>query len=205
MAVSILDKLLVPERHHRRATSSGDFAIPGLQERPVDPNNGPFVATNMRGGLVQTRPSSREGYIRFGFSEVPLEDEEAFLVHAFSELLSLSAGYGWPNRCGTIREAFDRMASLGYEPRSLVIPYAVMKEECGIDLSPEEVAKLMFAKGCVSQFQGVNVLVANLPQGAALLTAAAALTGFYTRVDTWIGILLQRADRTLMLVCHDLA
>jgi len=94
------------------------------------------------------------------------------------------------------------MARVGYEPKALVVPFSLLKEACGSEVSPEEAIKLMRFQGYVSQSQGVDILVADIPPGSALLTTAPPLVGFYTRTGEHLGLLLQRADRTLMMVRH---
>jgi hypothetical protein len=197
----ILERLLVTERLRRRSTQSGGFAVPGLQERPGDPKEGPFVATNMRGGILLTRPS-REGCVRYGFSDVPLEQEDQFFLKLLDMLWLLSENQGWTNRCDSIPQAYNRMGQSGYSPRALVIPYPLLQEASGSMLSPSEAANMMKLHGYVAQSQGMDILVADIPAGHALLVTSPPLVGFYTRMDNHLGILLQRANQTLMMVRH---
>lgn len=195
---SILERLLVTERIHRRATRSGDFARPLLHESPVPAGGGPYVASDARLGLVLVRPSSK-GVLRSGFSQVDLEDEPLFFATLFTELWNISATHSWPNRCGSISEGFSRMTSFGMDPQFLVVSQDLVQAACGVPVSDAE--QLMRAQGYIAEVRGARVLAsAHLAPSAAVISTTPALVGTYTRADDCVSVLIHQADRTLVLV-----
>lgn len=187
------------ERIPRRATLHGDFAHPILHERAVEPVDGPFVVTNKRGSFVQTRRRP-DGTIWAGFSEVPIGTESTLARALISSLWRISAENGWGNRCSSLGEAPARMQTLGFEPRSIIVPVSLLKEACGEDVSVEDAEKLMLGQGHVAKVGEMFVLAADLPQGVAIVVAATSLVGTYTRSDEALAIMLFRADRAIVLV-----
>jgi hypothetical protein len=195
----VLERILVTERVRRRMARSGDFAVPVVQEREGVPKDGPYVATGTRGQLILTRPS-RDNLVRFGFFEVPLEEEDAFFSKALTLLWDLSVEHDWGNRCDSVPNGLARMVQCGYEPKSVVLPFQLLKYACGSEITLEEAEKLMRYQGYVAEIDEVKYLVADINSGKAIIMAAPPLVGYYTRADNHIGVLLQRADRALMLV-----
>ena len=77
MAVSALQRILVPERYRQRAGVS-EFSVPAVHQRKVDEEALPLLATNMRGTFLSTRRSV-DGFAPNGFSNCPLEEEPTLL------------------------------------------------------------------------------------------------------------------------------
>jgi hypothetical protein len=68
------------------------------------------------------------------------------------------------------------------------------------DLSEEVAVARMRAQGYVTLYDNMQVLLANLSDGRAFVSAIPSALGVYTRVGDHLGILLQRVDRALMVV-----
>jgi hypothetical protein len=197
--VSALATILRPERYPQRlAKSGGNFlSVPVLSEHAVEVKDGPFLVTNMRGSLVVTRRSLTMGVVRYGFSEVPLADESALLGKWWQQYHTASVANNWGNRCSTVVEGLNRMRSLRFEPKYVVLPKAEFltgeKEE-------EQVERLTLAQGFVADMGDVKVLLADLPKGAALVTTEPMLVGLYTRVGDSLGVVFRCADQSVMVV-----
>lgn len=191
-----LERLLLTERHRRQANESGlaGFALPMLSERALDAALEPLVVSNARGDLVPTSVSRARGVARYGFFECAPEDESELLPRFFSALWDLSAAKGWGNRCTSLSEASAKMK---LEARSIVVPYGLVERVSS--LTRAEADQLMTAQGYISKGDQ-QILVADLPEGHAMLTAAPALLGFYTRVDIQLGLMLTRVDESVFLV-----
>lgn len=191
-----LERLLVTERHRRRAdeSSGAGFAVPTIAERAVEGGVDPLVVSDARGRLVRTRVSKARGVARSGFFECSVA-EEARLVGEFFEMLwEVSRAEGWGNRCSSLAEASK---SMQLEPRSVVIPHSWLEKATG--LCREEAEQLMAVQGYVAK-DDQQILVADLADGDALLVAAPTLAGFYTRADTHLSVMLTRADQAFFLV-----
>lgn len=191
-----LERLLVTERHRRRTdeSSGAGFATPAFSERPAEATLEPLAVTNARGQLVSTTVSRARGVARYGFFECPTEAEGALVSRFHADLWRLSEASGWENRCTSLTEASARMP---FEPRSIVVPYAWVEKVAGVPR--DEADRLMGLNGFVSKGEQ-QVLVADLPEGHALVAASPALLGIYTRIDDRLGILMAQVDRTLFLV-----
>lgn len=202
--MSILSLILQPERFRQRVstksvgTLSGHLqTIPAISEFVVDDWAEPLLATNARKRLVSTRVSSI-GTGRYGFSEVPLEDEDAFFVELYGAL----EAYRHPVtgdpicRARTGGEALQLMRRAGLDPAHLIVS--------GADLgTPDEVVKLKrlaAIQGYITEVDAIRTLVADLPKGCALLTAVPAKLGVYTRVGNYLGVLFLRVDLSMVLV-----
>jgi hypothetical protein len=59
MQRTVLERLLTPERLPRRADQAtmAGFAVPAIQERPLETSCEPLLATNMRRTLVPSKKS----------------------------------------------------------------------------------------------------------------------------------------------------
>lgn len=194
MPFRALERMLSPERIHQRAGRVG-YAVPALQERPTPSEEGPFLVTNMRSQFVSTRVS-REGLVRYAFSEVPPENDDEILVKIHETIL---AQPNWSNRCTSIVEAMAFLRQQSLEPRTIVLPTQWLPEiDPGIEI--EGAKTLMSHQGYVTKLDDVQVLVADLPLEKALVAAAPTLTGVYTRISDFLGILLLRADRSIVAV-----
>lgn len=205
MKMPVLDRLLRPERVGRKATLGGDFAVSVITERPAEHETGPWVVSNMRGSFVATKRSKTD-MVRSAFTECPVEDEEVLLAQFFSDMCAISQSSGWANVCPTIEEATQKLSSLGYEPRTLIVPFSSLKEVCGKDLTEDEAAKLILVNGCISEVDGIRILPTHgLPDDAAILGTIPALTGVYVRTDDRVSILVERADRSIVLINNELA
>lgn len=203
---SILERLLRTERFPRRATTSGDFARPGLFERTAPEHGAPFVASNARGGFVPVRASKATGNVRSGFSEVELDEEERLFAELYRALWSFSAEHRWDNRCTSIAEAVARMSGFGLVPKHLAVPLSLLADACQREVPAGEAEKLMQVQGFIAEVNDIRVLLAaDLPPSAAVLTTVPDLVGAYTRVDDHLSILLYQANRAMVLVGDDVA
>lgn len=201
MKVSVLERMLVVERHRRRMGDLGVFAPPIATRFASTPDDGPWVTSLSTGRFSLTR-LDREGSVGQAFTECSPDEEDPWLGELYRTLWTLSSKFGWSNRCGSIAEAVRCLTSFGFEPKTLAIPYSTLKDVVGEELSEEEADRVTMSKGCVAEIDGVRVLSARtaLPAGSALLATAAPLVGQYTRVHERVAATLFRADRAWVLV-----
>jgi len=199
MSFSILEQVLVVDRHRQRASGKQGFSTPYLCTAKVIPSSVPLVVTNARGGFVGTRPS-KDGDARYGFSLLSEEGDPDVLVLAlYRDVRGLSTQGNWGNRCSSVLVAMERLRKSGLEPKSLILSSALLKEVCG-----EKAASVK--GGFVTTLEGgLQVFVAALPDGAALVLPSPEKLGFYTRVRDYVGVMIRRADQTIMVVGRDLA
>lgn len=173
--------------------------MPALQERPTDAEEAPFLATNMRSQFIPTRLGST-GLVRYGFSESPHEEDDLFVQRIHD---AISSQPDWTNRCSSLADAMAYLRAGGLEPRSIVV-----SEKCLPEISPdlviEDAQKMMGHQGYVTKIEDVQVLIADIPVEKALVAAAPSLVGVYTRVGDYLGVLLLRADRSIVAVTRDL-
>lgn len=204
MAFSPLARMLLTERHRQRAATMGGFASPAIQERKIEEGAMPLLVTNARGGFVEFPRLTREGCARYGFSLIPVSQEDVLLGVLYRAVSELSTRHGWLNRCRGVPEAVDRLRSAGLEPRSLIIPESMLPVvmDPGYDLTA--VRRLATLRGFVGVVDGMQVMLSNLPEGAAIVAAGAPHVGIYTRVGDHLGLLLQRVNR-IMVIARDLA
>lgn len=198
MGFSAFERLLAPERLRQRAARAG-FATPAMQEIDWPGARVPLLATNMRGTFLPTRPS-RVGTIRYGFSACPVDEEGPLLRELCRVLLEVIH----VNRCTSIQAAIERMRSQGLEPKSLVMAEAQLPEILGPSADIEAAKRSMSLLGYVTLMDGMQILIADLPSGTALVGASPWQLGRYTRVGDHVGILLQGVDRSLMVVGREL-
>ncbi len=191
-------RLFVIEQHRQRRANVG-FGVPAFEEREVKEDVGPLLVTNARGTFVPTKVSSR-GVARYGFSHCPIERESGLVAELHRVLTETSLRQGWSNRCSSVPEAVDRLRTGGVIPRSLVISDSLLPSICGPDYDLASVRRLMAAQGFVTMVDGMQVLLGDLPEGAALVAAAPAGVGYYTRIGDHLGVLVQRVNRALMVV-----
>lgn len=205
MRVSALELILETERVRRQAsiTTGAGFAIPALLSHPVESSDAPFLATNARRTFLPVR--SKYGTVRLAFSECPLEDEGKLVAELYRVLWGISVQHEWPNRCSSVAQAVACMAALRLEPKSLVVSPSFLEDACGKPVTLKEAEELMMAQGYVAESEGVRVLAADLPEGSAILAAAPAIVGVYVRTDNWLGVLVRRIDRALVLVGDEVA
>lgn len=203
MGYSALSRILLTDRRRQRQAAVGaGFSVPAMGEIKASEDVVPLLASNMRQTFVPTRRSV-EGFARYGFSPCPVEEEPRVLSELYRVLLELSTREGWANRCSGLPQAIERLRSAGLEPRSMVIPVQTLRDVCGPDQDLEAAQRSMAIKGHVAVVDGIQVLLSNLPQGAALVCAAPEVVGLYTRVGDHLGVLVQRVNRAIMVVRHD--
>jgi hypothetical protein len=153
--------------------------VPAFAESVVeDLGIEPLLTTSMRGTFLRTRVSD-EGCVRYGFSDVSL-DEESVLLSEFCRVLILEGlREGWNNTVSTIEGAFKKLQQAGFVPGSLVT--------CA-DLGEKEIIP-----------EGVKLFVSEIPV-KALVAASPDKTGSYTRIGEYVSILAQRVNVTFVLV-----
>lgn len=207
MSVSILGCVLVGERHNMRmperveaSIRSGASTRPILNEVLVPEDAAPMLVTNAARCFVPTTRSSIRGVARYAFSDVPLEEEPLILVELYMSLLETSLTHGWSNRCNSVSEAVDRFRSMSIEPAFLIVPETVLPDICGSTFDSATTSGLMMKQGYVAIVDKMKVVPADLPPGSALVLAAPAFLGLYTRVGDYLGLMIQRADRSVMVV-----
>lgn len=206
MRVSALELLLETERIHRKAavTTGVGFAVPALYEFPAEAGMAPFLVSNSRGSFV-LGSRSRDGHVRLAFSECPLDEEGAMLAELHRVLWGISVQHGWANRCTSIAQAIARMKALALEPKVLVVATSFLEDACGEPVTLEDAEKLMMAQGYVAESDGIRVLASDLPAGLAILAASREVTGVYVRVDDRLGVMVRKADQSLVLVGNEVA
>ena len=198
MITPAFEGLLIFERERQRMSDNG-LAVPAFQERPVEHTDAPFIVTNMRGSFLLSRPT-REGYLRFGFTNCPVDTEGTLLTAMFRQLRAISQDSGWENRCSSLAQAHKLMVRQGQEPRVVLISRTTLSQACGEEITAEDASKIVLAQGYMAEVDGIRVLPADLPLGCAILATHPALVGTYTRVGDYVGIALRKADQRLVLV-----
>ena len=198
MALTALERILTTERLRQRAAKQGGFSVPALLERKADSFDGPFFASTMRGSFLPTR-ISKEGFVRFGCAPLPVGGEAGLLRVLCSTLRATSQQEGWANRCTSIEMAVSCMHSFGYEPHHVVVGPSLLSVVAP-DVSLVEAQNRMQAGSKVALFDGIPILLADLPEGQALITSHPNLLGVYTRVGDYVGVLLQHADKAVVVV-----
>lgn len=205
MGFTALERMLVVDRaRQRQRTAGAGFSTPAIHERKIEEDALPLLATNARGSFLPTRRSI-EGFARCGFSYCPVDDEAVLLNEMYRKLIELSTREKWSNRCSGVPQAVSRLRASGIEPKSLVIPESLLPEVLGQEFNLEAVRRSMALQGFVTVVDGMQVLLSNLPDGAAIVAGPAPAVGFYTRVADHLGLLLQRTNRAIMVVGHGLA
>jgi hypothetical protein len=207
MKLSIFERFLTVGRHHPHLQPEVlDFAPPVAMQYPTSHDEGPWITTLSKGRFTRTRANS-EGYVGQAFHPCPIDEEDRLFTNFFEDFWKVSLEAGWSNRCVSIEDAFRQMNGMGYDGRVLVVPYASLHEAVGKDLSEEEAEQISLAKGCVAEVQGVKIISArrSLPEGSAVLATTKSLTGYYTRVRDHVGVTILHADRSLILVRHEVA
>lgn len=195
--MSVLDQVLVVTRHRRYASRQGGFGVPFINEQGVDGSWSPFLVTNMKGRLVQTKRRP-DGTIWSGYTACTTGQEPNLLLSLFRDLCLVSKESGWDNRCVSLNEAIPTMSRQGFEPKSMLVPYSTVHETWGLSL--EESNRLMVSKGHVATMGEVRVLTAPLPDKTGILVTVPDLLGTYTRADDYLSLTLQQADKTIVLV-----
>ena len=164
----------------------------------------PLLATNMRGAFVPTRRNV-EGMAPCGFTHCPPGQEGPLLNELHRALWQLATSEGWSNRCTSVPDAVERLRQLGVEPKSLVISEAFLSDILGADFDLDAAKQAMDFQGYVSVVEGMQVLLSGLPLGSAIVAGPPATMGLYTRIGDHLGLLLQRVNRSLVLVRSNVA
>ncbi len=198
MGFTALERMLATQRFRQRM-GRVDFSTPSYLELRVNPESGPFISTNMRGKFIPTR-CSKDAVVIQGFSPCTVEEEPALLLELHQTVTRASSAQKWRNRCSTLTQALDRMRSFGLKPWSVVIPESLLREVCGPERDLEGARKSMQLRGHVAVVDGIQVLLSSLPDRTAIVAAEPSRVGFYTRVGNYLGILLQEANRSLVVV-----
>lgn len=217
MGFSVLEWSLVTERHNRRmnpkyqtsaiSPSSDDgFVVPGMMERKMDASDAPFLVTNARSSFLPTR-QTRDGNVRYGFSNIPSGQDDQLLPELFRSLWSLSEQNGWTNRCASLQAGLDTMSGFGLEPRAIIIPYGLVKSVVPSEnFDRDAIEKAMEVKGRLTSIGDVAVRVSDsMPDGCALVLTGAPLVGFYTRIGDYVGLLLRGVNHSIVMVRDDMA
>lgn len=166
-----LSQLFFTERHRLRAGEVG-HSVPLASE--VDLNDRslePLMVTNTRGTFLPSRVA-RGGYLRFGFSECPLEREGAVVLELHKQLVAQSEVAATPE------EAVARMRRNGESPFHLA---------AGPWIEADEI-------------EGARVLDVGLPRGIALLVVSPAKAGLHTRIGDYVGVIAFRVNRAFVAV-----
>lgn len=185
---TVFEHLLRVERFLPPKGRRGDFSAPVLGEIELPSGQDPLLATNARGQFVATR-MGRTGVARFGFSSCAFA-EEAQLFQRFYAWLSGRTGTAI--RCKGVQVAVDRFRALGLEAKAVVVSSADAAEMLGKN-EPVPV-------GFAGMVNGMKLLVADMPKGAAVVTVGPDRLGVYTRVAEHLGLLFQRIDQNVMVV-----
>lgn len=204
MKIPVLDKVLTAERQRRRMGAHGLFVPPVARTYPAVEEEGPWITSLSTGRFTMTGPN-KDGEIGQALHERLPEEEGAWLGELFRSLWAISTRLNWTNRCTSLEEAVKRMVSLGFEPKSLVVPFSTISSVVGSDLTEDEADRVTMGKGCVAEVDEVRVFSArdSIPAGSGILLAASPLVGFYTRVHDHVGATVIRADRAVVLVQAD--
>lgn len=197
MGYTVLERCLQPDRGRRRAARGGGVSMtPVLHERKVGADTDPVLVTNARGVLMPTKASS-SALLRCGLFPCEPDDEDKLFVGLYQTLRITSHAQGWQNRCATIADAVARMRKEQLEPKTVVVSEAVVRK---LKIDPKEARRIQGVQGYVTTHQGLQALIADLPESSALVVAAPAQAGVHVRVDDHVGIMLMRVNRAFMLV-----
>jgi len=161
-----------------------------MGERDVDEDCGQIISTNMRRELLRVNRSAA-GVARYGFSRVEIEEEPLLMASVLNSLRSVGS-YAPDLKAATLR-----IQSYGLSPYYLTLPYGKVEEFCGIKRDAAESA--MASQGYAAEVAGgLRVLMADV--ACPFLTAHPGFTGFYTRSDDMLGLMLLRTDSAWCIV-----
>lgn len=196
MRISILERVLIPQRDDSKRLDSGQLTPPVAAQVPSNGTDGPWVSSNSKARLVPTY--CKDSRVLKAFFRCPIDDEDKVLESWFHELWALSTRLRWENRVSTRDQAIEVMQRLGLHPTYLVMPLADMK----LGMSEADVDKLSLAKGYVTEVDNLKVISARraLLSGCAMLFASRCDTGCYTRIEDFLAISWFRADRSVFLI-----
>ena len=172
-----LAQLFITERHRPRAGVVGHSVPLASEIDVVDRALDPVLITSTRGTFLESRVS-RMGYVRFGFSECPLEREGALVLELHRQLVRCAEAKGWDCVAACPADAAARMRMKGETPFHLVAGPWLEEEEVG----------------------GARVLDVGLPSGIALLVTSPVRAGLYTRIGDHVGVIAHCVDRYFVAV-----
>lgn len=184
----LFEHMLRAERYFPTQNARGDFNTPVLGECDIPAGQDPLLATNARGQFMPTR-TSKTGSARYGFSQCAIEDEAVLLGRLYR---CLSTQSPTTPRCSDVPQAIMRLHVGGLEAQAIVLSAVDAAVMLGVQETEPE--------GLVGVVQGMNVLVADLPKGAALVMTAPARLGIYQRVEDYVGLLFYRIDQNMVVV-----
>lgn len=193
-----LERLLTTERLRQRAAPNGGFSVPALHEVSLTGDVNPLLASNMKGSFLPTKVSAK-GLARYGFSHIPVGADDVLLRELHRTLYALSIQENWTNRCKSIREAQERLQSFSLEVKTLIVGPSRLAE-IAPGLSLQDAWAEMRRNSAVAIVEDITVLLADLPEGAALVATAPSLVGSYTRVGSYLGVLLRSVHRNIVVV-----
>lgn len=147
-----------------------------------------MLVTNSRGGFTQTR-RSLEGVARFGFSACPLKRESILLGRLYEALEATSVASGWNNRFDTTVAAIEFMRASPCKPKNLVISEGLVSQFTTDD-----------SGGLVGSIDGIRVLSAKLPLGAALLFTTPPALGVYVRIGDYLGLQIYNVRQNVAVI-----
>jgi hypothetical protein len=201
---SILERLMSVDRHRPKMVDVGVFTAPVVMRFASGPEEGPWVTSLSTGRFTLTRPN-KDGDVGQAFVLRPPDQEDDLLKELYRTLWTLSLEHRWGNRCSSIGEAVQRMLAFGLQPKTLTVPFEMLREIVGSELTEEEADKLTLARGFVTEVSGVQVISARqaLEKNTAILSTLRPLVGHYTRVREHVGVTVLQADRSLILVGGD--
>jgi hypothetical protein len=144
-----------------------------VDDRSLDP----VMITGTRGTFLESRVA-RGGYLRFGFSECPMDLEGALLLEFYKQLVKLATEKKWSCVAESPESAVAVMKANGETPFHLVAGPWVEADD----------------------IEGARVLDIGFPRGAALLVASPARAGLHTRIGAHVGVLAYRINRAFVAV-----
>ena len=194
MSLSVLGQVLSPDRYRQKFARSGRLSIPFMHERVFEQDSNPVLVINSKGSFVVSRPSY-EGAFRCAFHECPIEDEGIVLRSLYQTLVELSSLHQWNIRCTSVQESVGRLRSTGFDPKSIVLSANSLPELIGVDIKQTEVRS-----GYLADIDGVRMFTSDLPERTAIIFGSPVMAGVYVRVQDYLGLMLLRVDRSIMVV-----
>jgi hypothetical protein len=132
----------------------------------------------MKGTFVRTKVS-RDGYIRYGFSECSLDQESGLLCEFCNVLVQESTRNSWNNIVASIPEVLVQP-----DFQSLVMA-----------------TKFTDAYKEVQIREGMKVFIADLPEDImGLVVAQPKVAGFYTRIGDYVAVLAQHVNTAFLVI-----
>jgi hypothetical protein len=203
MSISILSRLLLPERYRQRAAPGVGFSPPIMSETlckdPIDP----YLVSNTKGSFVLSRRGP-EGTVRYGYFECPVDEEPSVVSKIYDTMWNITQEKVWGNCCSRVSDAIVQLRMAGLQPRSLVISLPLALRFCEADGAA--VAESLTRDGyattlvCPSLPEGLRVLVAPLPESCAILCVNPKLSGVYCRIGDYLGLQLYNVPKNFVIL-----